>query len=95
MKAPRTSTRMDAIRAVAVKDFTAVRRSKGVVLPMLIVPFLLLVVLPLIVGIAARNAGEIGPSTFASMRARGSSGARGAATWRRIVSRLGTGLIAP
>ena len=56
MKAPRTSTRMDAIRAVAVKDFTAVRRSKGVVLPMLIVPFLLLVVLPLIVGIAARNA---------------------------------------
>jgi ABC-2 type transport system permease protein len=48
--------RWNAIRAVAVKDFTAVRRSKGVVLPMLIVPFLLLVVLPLGVGIAARNA---------------------------------------
>ncbi len=50
------ATRVDAIRAVAVKDFTAVRRSKGVVLPMLIVPFLLLVVLPLGVGLAARNA---------------------------------------
>ena len=49
-------TRTHAIRAIAVKDFTAVRRSKGVVLPMLIVPFLLLVVLPLAVGIAARNA---------------------------------------
>lgn len=48
--------RADAIRAIAAKDFTAVRRSKGVVLPMLIVPFLLLVVLPLGVGVAARNA---------------------------------------
>jgi ABC-type Na+ efflux pump permease subunit len=51
-----TPRRWGAVRAVAVKDFTAVRRSKGVVLPMLIVPFLLLVVLPLAVGIAARNA---------------------------------------
>src|SRR5581483_750932 len=42
--------------AVAMKDFTAVRRSKGVMLPMLIVPFLLLVVLPFFVGLAARNA---------------------------------------
>ena len=50
------ATRVDAIRAIAVKDFTAVRRSKGVMLPMLIVPFLLLVVLPLGVGLAARNA---------------------------------------
>ena len=58
MSAPNAlhSRRGGAIRAVAVKDFTAVRRSKGVVLPMLIVPFLLLVVLPLAVGIAARNA---------------------------------------
>ena len=45
-----------AMRAVIAKDLTAVRRSKAVILPMLIVPFLLLVVLPLIVGIAARNA---------------------------------------
>ena len=52
----KTNTRVNAVRAIAVKDFTAVRRSKGVLLPMLIVPFLLLVVLPLGVGIAARNA---------------------------------------
>jgi ABC-type Na+ efflux pump permease subunit len=50
------STRVDAVRAIAAKDFTAVRRSKGVVLPMLMVPFLLLVILPLGVGLAARNA---------------------------------------
>src|SRR5205807_8961359 len=50
------ATRSDAIRAIAVRDFTAVRRSKGVLLPMLIVPFLLLVVLPLGVGVAARAA---------------------------------------
>jgi ABC-2 type transport system permease protein len=37
------------------KDLTAVRRSKAVVLPMLIVPFLLLVVLPLIIGFIARS----------------------------------------
>src|SRR5438874_7555693 len=49
-------SRPAAVRAIALKDFTAVRRSKGVMLPMLIVPFLLLVVLPLIVGLAARNA---------------------------------------
>ena len=48
--------RSHAIGAIAIKDFTAVRRSKGVMLPMLIVPFLLLVVLPLAVGLAARNA---------------------------------------
>ena len=29
-----------AIRAVVAKDFTAIRRAKGVVIPMLIVPFL-------------------------------------------------------
>jgi len=44
-----------AVRAVMGKDFTAVRRSKAVVLPMLIVPFLLLVVLPLIIGLIARS----------------------------------------
>ena len=52
-----TAARWSAIRAVAAKDFTAVRRSKGVILPMLIVPFLLLIVLPLGVGLAARGAG--------------------------------------
>src|SRR5205823_1718247 len=48
--------RTHAIHAIAVKDFTAVRRITVVMLPMLIVPVLLLVVLPLGVGLAARNA---------------------------------------
>ncbi|MBV8985849.1 MAG: ABC transporter permease subunit [Acidimicrobiia bacterium] len=59
MSATSTATaprRLDAIRAIAAKDFTAVRRSKGVVIPMLVVPFMLLVVLPLGVGLAARSA---------------------------------------
>lgn len=43
-----------AVRAVIVKDLVAVRRSKAVVLPMLLVPFLLMVVFPLAVGLAAR-----------------------------------------
>ena len=45
-----------AIRAVVARDFTAIRRAKAVVLPMLIVPFLLLVVLPFGIGLAARAA---------------------------------------
>ena len=48
--------RMTAMWAIVARDFTAVRRSKGVVLPMLIVPGLLLVVLPFAIGMAARNA---------------------------------------
>lgn len=43
-----------AIRAVIGKDLKAVKRSKAVVLPMLIVPFLLMVVFPFAVGLAAR-----------------------------------------
>lgn len=42
------------VRAIMRKDLTAVRRSKAVVLPMLLVPALMLVVLPLIIGLAAR-----------------------------------------
>ncbi|MEX2294531.1 MAG: ABC transporter permease subunit [Acidimicrobiales bacterium] len=42
------------IRAVIAKDLIAVRRSKAVVIPMLAVPTLLMVVLPLFVGLAAR-----------------------------------------
>ena len=44
-----------SMRAVIVKDVTAVRRSKAIVLPMLIVPSLLLVVLPVFVGLAAKT----------------------------------------
>jgi ABC-type Na+ efflux pump permease subunit len=45
-----------AIRAVVAKDFTAIRRSKAVILPMLLVPFILLVVLPFGIGLGARSA---------------------------------------
>jgi len=45
-----------AMRAVVAKDFRAIRGAKAVVLPMLIVPFLLLVVLPFAIGLAARGA---------------------------------------
>ena len=42
------------MRAIIAKDLIAVRRSKAVVIPMLAVPALLMVVLPLFVGLAAR-----------------------------------------
>ena len=52
------------VRAVVARDLRAISRSKAVVLPMLLVPVLLMVVLPLLVGIAARRAsiagGQIG-----------------------------------
>jgi ABC-2 type transport system permease protein len=44
------------MRAVVAKDLTAIRRSKGVLIPMILVPALLLVVLPFFVGMAARSA---------------------------------------
>jgi ABC-type Na+ efflux pump permease subunit len=49
-----------AIRAIIGKDLIAVRRSKAVFIPMLMVPALLLVVLPLVIGIAARSSGSSG-----------------------------------
>lgn len=49
-----------AIRAIIGKDLLAVRRSKAVFLPILLVPTLLLVVLPLIIGLAARAASGTG-----------------------------------
>ena len=55
MSDPSDRTDWAAIRAVMRKDVTAVRRSKAVVLPMLIVPVLLMVVLPLLIGLAAVN----------------------------------------
>jgi ABC-type Na+ efflux pump permease subunit len=52
------STRPDweAISIVIRKDLTAVRRSKAVTLPMILVPVVLIVVLPLSIGLLARNA---------------------------------------
>ena len=54
----------EAIRAVVAKDLTAVRRSKAVVLPMLFVPILLMIVLPLGVGLAARSQPNFDLSRF-------------------------------
>jgi ABC-2 type transport system permease protein len=45
-----------AIRLVMRKDLTAVRRSKSIVLPMVLVPAVLLVVLPVVLGLFARSA---------------------------------------
>jgi ABC-type Na+ efflux pump permease subunit len=50
------SPRVEAMRAVIAKDLIAVRRSKAVILPMLIVPGLLLVAMPMGIGLAARAA---------------------------------------
>ena len=53
-----------AIRAIVVRDLTAVRRAKAVFLPMIFVPVLLLIVLPLVIGLAARGAGSVDVSPF-------------------------------
>jgi ABC-type Na+ efflux pump permease subunit len=53
-----------AVRAVMGKDLAAVRRSKPIVLPMLIVPFLMLVVLPAIIGYTARAQTRFDVSRF-------------------------------
>jgi ABC-type Na+ efflux pump permease subunit len=45
----------DAIRTVVRKDLTAVRRSKAITLPMIIVPVILLVFLPFSLGALAKN----------------------------------------
>jgi ABC-type Na+ efflux pump permease subunit len=52
------------MRAVLAKDLLAVRRSKAVILPMLIVPALLLIVLPLAIGVAARSSQPVGVHGF-------------------------------
>ncbi len=46
------------MRAVIAKDVIAVRRSKAVVIPMLAVPAILMIVLPLVIGLAARSSGH-------------------------------------
>lgn len=44
------------VRALMGKDLRAIRRSKAIILPMMIVPVILLVILPLVLGLAARSA---------------------------------------
>jgi len=48
------------------KDLAAIRRSKAIVLPMLLVPFLMLVVLPLVIGFIARSQTQFDVSRFLS-----------------------------
>jgi ABC-type Na+ efflux pump permease subunit len=59
------------MRAVMAKDISAIRRSKAVVLPMLIVPALLLVALPFIIGMLARGAAQPDLSGFLTKLPRG------------------------
>ena len=52
---PPVARRWPAMQAVVMKDLTAIRRSKGVLIPMIMVPGLLLVMLPFLIGLAARH----------------------------------------
>lgn len=52
---PRVPIAWGSVRAVITKDVTAIRRSKAVVLPMLIVPAVMMLGLPLAIGIAAQQ----------------------------------------
>ena len=65
-KAQREPINWTAVRAVMGKDLAAVGRSKAIVLPMLIVPFLMLVVLPLVIGLVARSEVHFDVSRFLS-----------------------------
>jgi len=62
------------IRAIVAKDLLAVRRAKGVVIPMLAVPILLMVLLPLAVGLAARAQDGADVSRILSSMPSGLSG---------------------
>ena len=54
--APRPRRDWNAIALVMRKDLTAVRRSKAIMLPMILVPMVLLVAMPLGLGLFARSA---------------------------------------
>jgi len=55
-----------AVRSIVRRNLAAVRRSKAVVLPMLLVPLLMLVLLPMSVGLAA-NGDSLDPQRFLNM----------------------------
>jgi ABC-type Na+ efflux pump permease subunit len=55
-----------AVRSIMRRDLSAAGRSKAMVLPMLLVPLLMLVLLPMSVGLAARS-DRLDPSTFLTM----------------------------
>lgn len=54
----------DVVLAIAARDLTAVRRSKSIMLPMILVPTILLAVLPLVLGYVAANASSAGIERF-------------------------------
>ena len=53
-----------SIRAIVRRDLTAVKRAKAVFLPMVLVPFVLLVLLPLGIGLAAVTADSVNVTPF-------------------------------
>jgi ABC-2 type transport system permease protein len=54
----------DVVLAIAARDLTAVRRSKSIMLPMILVPTILLAVLPLVLGFVAAKASSAGIERF-------------------------------
>jgi len=60
------STDWTAVRGVVAKDLRAVARSNSVVIPMLAVPILLMVVLPGVIGLAARASSGVQVERFLS-----------------------------
>lgn len=56
----------NAVRAVIIKDVTAVKRSKAVVLPMLLLPAVMLLGLPIAVGILAAQSAPVRVDSFLS-----------------------------
>lgn len=65
-RAERRGTDWRAVRQIVRRDMAAVTRSKAVMLPMLLVPFLMLVLLPLSVGLAA-NGNSLDVGQFLTM----------------------------
>ena len=60
----RTPVDWNAVWAVIIKDVTAVKRSKAVVLPMLLLPAVMLLGLPLALGIIAANSAPVHVDQF-------------------------------
>lgn len=62
----RTPVDWHAVRAVIIKDLTAIKRSKAVVLPMLLLPAVMLLGLPIAIGIIAANSAPVHVDQFLS-----------------------------
>jgi ABC-type Na+ efflux pump permease subunit len=54
----------NAIKAIVARDLTAVRRAKAVFLPMILVPTVLLVILPLVIGMFGATASSVNVTPF-------------------------------